>query len=171
MMSGECDRQRSTLRLLEHDRASRSVLPVGAHPLGHRESGSVQNRRHRPGDRPDRRSQFAHIVQERSLDRFPVVSEESLDASGDSDGMTLIGTALGPEQVRARFVEMVMHELLIFRTGWHCSQMAEESCDQVPGGAKTLPHDDDLHLTHSRDVGRYAIRSAPMGAPQCSQVP
>ena len=110
-------------------------------------------------------------MEECGFDRLVIIPEQVFHPSGNGDGVTLVGVALCPEHAGACIAEVVVDVLLIHRTGRFRPQMAEEPFHQMPSGPEALLHDEDLHLTHRRDVGRYAIRSAPIDAPHRSQVP
>ena len=169
---GERNGEASASGRLEDATPCGSVVPVGPHAAGHGESGGVEHGGDRPSDRSDPDVAFADVVQERRLDRCRVVPDLRFDAAGDGDGVFLVGGTLGPEGGGARRGEVVVNVLLVGGTGRCCTEMAEEPSGQVDDGRRVPFHDEeDLHLTQSVDVGRYAMRSAPIEAPHFRQVP
>ncbi len=154
MMEGERNRQRFTSGLLEPGGPPRPMVPISAHPPRHRQSGGIQHRRQGSRDRSDRNVALSDVVKESSLDRFAIISEGRLNTSSDADGVILVGAVLTPEQRRAGVVQMIVNELLVLGAGRSSPDVAEESFDQVLRGTQSAIHDEDLHLTQSRDVGR-----------------
>lgn len=172
VIPGESHSERSATRRLKKLCSSLPVITVHSHPLCHRHAEGFEDRGERSRYSPNVRLELPNVVNEGGRDRFGVIGKGCGDTPSNIDGVPLVRRALGPEQLSAPAVEVIVHEPLIIGSGSLGSEMSKESADEVADLVDPTCHEAAcLHLMQRRAAGRYSMRSAPMRVPQVSQMP
>ncbi len=172
VIPGEGDGEWAATGFFEDNSTSPSVVSIGAHEDCHRHANGVEHRSDRTSNGPDVRVNLADVVEQCCFDYLWIIRERCGDAPSDVDGVSLIGRTLGPEEIGAPVLELIMYEELIIGTGGFGTNMSEEASDQMAGLVDPAGHEAAcLHLTQRRTAGRYSIRSVPIWVPHVSQIP
>lgn len=171
MQASEVDDQRLTAGRGEFLGSDRAVIAVRAHPRGQREMETVEHGSDRTCHRPEVAGPLADVVEQRGADRGCVTREGSDDALRHLDRMSLIGRPLVPEQLDVPGPEVRTNEFLLAGCQRPRGEETEKALREVPAVSKPVRQCFDLQSTHSREVGRKAIRSEPISLPHTAQMP